>query len=46
LAPEDTARVHQIVAEKVWPKIAAKSPDSAALMEIVRKQMKDYGKIK
>jgi TRAP-type C4-dicarboxylate transport system substrate-binding protein len=45
-SPEDTAKVYQVVADKVWPKIAAKSPESAELMEILKKQMKDYGRIK
>lgn len=42
---EDSARVRKMAIEKLWPKIAAKSPKCAELMEIVKEQMRELGKI-
>jgi TRAP-type C4-dicarboxylate transport system substrate-binding protein len=44
-SPEDMKRVTELVVEKVWPKMAAKSPDCAKMVEIVKKQVRDYGRI-
>ena len=43
---KDADRVTQLAADKIYPKIAAKSPSCAELMEIVKKQMRDYARIK
>ena len=43
---KDIDRVTQMVADKIYPKMAAKSPASAELMAIIEKQMRDYGRIK
>lgn len=45
-SPEDSDRVVKQTAETIYPKIAAKSADCAELMEIVKKQMRDYRRIK
>jgi predicted acyl esterase len=44
-APDDVKRVTGLVVEKVWPKMAAKSPDCAKMVDIVKKQLRDYGRI-
>lgn len=43
---EDTKKLTQRAVQEIYPKIAAKSKDSADLLEIVKKQMRDYGRIK
>jgi TRAP-type C4-dicarboxylate transport system substrate-binding protein len=45
-APEDMKRVTELVVEKVWPKIAAKTPECAKMVEIIKKQLRDYGRIR
>jgi TRAP-type C4-dicarboxylate transport system substrate-binding protein len=45
-SPEDIDSVTKLVVEKIFPKIASKSPDSARMLEMVKKQMRDYGRIK
>jgi TRAP-type C4-dicarboxylate transport system substrate-binding protein len=44
-SPEDMKRVTELVVEKVWPKIAAKTPECAKMVEIIKKQLRDYGRI-
>jgi len=43
---EDVRKVTQKAVETLFPKVAAKSPRCAKLVEIVKKQMRDYGRIK
>jgi len=43
---EDADRLTQQAVEEIYPKIAAKSKGCAELLEIVKKQMRDYGRIK
>ncbi len=43
---EDIDRLTQQVVDEVYPKIAAKSNSCAELVDIVKKQMRDYGRIK
>ena len=43
---EDVHRITEQVAKEIYPKIAARSKSNAELMEIVLKQMRDYGRIK
>ena len=43
---EDIDRVTKLVVDTIFPKIAKKSPDCAQMMEIIRKQMKDYGRLR
>ncbi|MBU1207955.1 MAG: hypothetical protein KKH04_13665 [Proteobacteria bacterium] len=43
---EDADRLIQQAVDEIYPKIAAKSKGCAELLEIVKKQMKDYGRIK
>lgn len=45
-SPEDIDRVTKLVVDKIFPKMASKSPDCAQMMEIIKKQMKDYGRLK
>lgn len=45
-SPEDTRKVTEMAVEKLYPKVAAKSPRCAKLVEMIKKQMKDYGRIK
>lgn len=42
---EDTERLTKMVIEQVWPKIAAKSPRNARMIEIIKRQMRDHGRI-
>ncbi len=42
---EDTARVTKMAVEQIWSKVAEKSPRTAKLVELVKKQMRDYGKL-
>jgi len=42
---EDSKRVTKIAVETIFPKVAAKSARCAELLNIVKKQMKDYGRI-
>lgn len=43
---QDVQRLTQRAIDEIYPKIAAKSKDCAELLEIVKKQMRDYGRIK
>ncbi len=43
---EDIDRLTQQAVDEIYPKIAAKSKESAELLDIVKKQMRDYGRIK
>jgi len=43
---EDVKKVTEKAVETLYPKVAAKSPRCAKLVEIVKKQMKAYGRIK
>lgn len=43
---EDAQKLTQQAVEEIYPRIAAKSKDTAELLEIVKKQMRDYGRIK
>ena len=45
-SPEDIARLTQQTVDEIYPRIAAKSKDCAEMIEIVKKQMRDYGRIK
>ena len=42
---EDTKRVTKMVIDQVWPKIAAKSPRNARMIEMIKRQMRDHGRI-
>ena len=42
---EDTRKVTKMVTEQVWPKIAAKSPRNARMIEIIKRHMRDHGRI-
>jgi len=42
---EDTDRVTKMVIEQVWPKIAEKSPRNARMIEILKQQLRDYGRL-
>lgn len=44
-SPEDIDRVTKLVVDNIFPKIAKKSPECTEMMEIVKKQMKDYGRL-
>lgn len=44
-SPEDIAKVTRIVMEEIYPRIAKRSKDCARLLEIVKRQMRDYGRI-
>ena len=41
----DSKKVRQMAIEKIWPKVSAKSPRSAKLLELAKKQLREYGKI-
>ena len=43
---EDTKKVTQMAVDTLYPKVAAKSPRCAEMVEIIKKQMRDYGRIK
>ncbi|KPK92601.1 MAG: hypothetical protein AMJ94_04705 [Deltaproteobacteria bacterium SM23_61] len=43
---EDVNKVTQQAADTLYPKVAAKSARCAKLVNIIKKQMKDYGRIK
>jgi len=43
---EDVRKVTEMAVKTLYPKVAAKSSRCAHLVEIVKKQMKDYGRIK
>ncbi len=43
---EDVKKVTKMAADTIYPKVAARSPGTATLLEMVKKQMKDIGKIK
>lgn len=43
---EEIQRLTQQVVEEIYPRTAAKSKECAELVEIVKKQMRDYGRIK
>ena len=45
-SPEDISKITKRVVEEIYPKISGRSKASAELMEIVKKQMRDYGRIK
>lgn len=45
-SPDDVKKLTDLVASKIYPKIAARSKGNAKLLKIVLKQMKDYGRIK
>lgn len=45
-SPADVRKVTQMAVDTLFPKVAAKSPRVAKLVEIVKKQMRDYGRIK
>jgi len=45
-SPEDVKKVTEKAVETLYPTVAAKSPRCARLVDIVKKQMKDYGRIK
>lgn len=45
-SPNEVQQLTSLFAEKVYPKLAAKSAGCAQLIDIVKKQMKDYGRIK
>lgn len=42
---EDIAKITQDSVEKIWPELAQKSPGVAELIEIVKKQLKDHGRL-
>ncbi len=41
----DSARVTKMAVERIWTKVAAKSLRTAKAVELVKKQMRDYGKL-
>jgi TRAP-type C4-dicarboxylate transport system substrate-binding protein len=43
---EDIARLTQQTVAEIYPRVASKSKDCAEMIEIVKKQMRDYGRIK
>jgi TRAP-type C4-dicarboxylate transport system substrate-binding protein len=43
---EDVEKLTQLVAKEIYPKIADRGPGTAKLLDIVLKQMRDYGRIK
>jgi TRAP-type C4-dicarboxylate transport system substrate-binding protein len=45
-SPKDISNITKRVYDEIYPKISERSKDSAELMEIVKKQMRDYGRIK
>jgi TRAP-type C4-dicarboxylate transport system substrate-binding protein len=45
-SPEEIQHLTQQVMDEIYPRTAAKSKDCAELVEIVKKQMRDYGRIK
>jgi TRAP-type C4-dicarboxylate transport system substrate-binding protein len=45
-SPKDIKTITNRVAEEIYPKISARSDACAELMEIVKKQMRDYGRLK
>jgi TRAP-type C4-dicarboxylate transport system substrate-binding protein len=45
-SPEEIQQITQQVVEEIYPRTAARSKDCAELVEIVKKQMRDYGRIK
>ena len=45
-SPEDIQKVTQKAVDNLFPIVAAKSPRCARLVEIIKKQMRDYGRIK
>jgi TRAP-type C4-dicarboxylate transport system substrate-binding protein len=44
--PEEIQRITQQTVDEIYPRVAAKSKDCAEMIEIVKKQMRDYGRIK
>jgi len=42
---EDTKKVTKMVIDQVWPKIAAKSPRNARMIDLIKRQMRDHGRI-
>lgn len=44
-SPEDSKQVIKMAVDTIYPKLAAKSSDCAQMMDIVKRQMKDYGRI-
>ena len=42
---EDQARVTKLMVDTVWPEIAAKSPRTAECVELIKKHLRDYGKL-
>ena len=42
---EDCRKVVRMAVEKLYPKVAAKSPRCAKMIDIIKKQMRDYGRI-
>jgi len=45
-SPEDVARVTQQAVETIYPKVIAKSPRCAEMVDMIKQQMRDYGRIK
>ena len=45
-SPKDIEKIMNLVVEEIYPKISGRSKANAELMEIVMKQMRDYGRIK
>jgi hypothetical protein len=41
----DISKLREGCVEEIWPEFAAKSPLSAELVEIVKTQLKDHGKL-
>ncbi len=42
----DINSVTKLAIEKLWPEVANKSPTNAKLVDIVKRQLKDYGRLK
>jgi len=42
---EDIVKIRQQCVEEIWPEFAAKSPLCAELVEIIKTQMKDHGRL-
>lgn len=44
-SPEDQSKVIKQAVETIWPKVADKSPRLAKMVDAIKKEMQDYGKL-